>query len=90
MSGPALKTIAVSCVYEIFETVKIPIIGTGGVTYGKDAIEMVMAGATCIGIGTAVYYRGNDVFKKVCNEMEEWMKKNKVKNLGEIRGCAHN
>ena len=89
ISGPALKPIAVRCVYEIFEVVKIPIIGTGGVTYGKDAIEMVMAGATAVGIGTGIYYRGNDVFKKVCSEMEQWMKKNKVKDLDEIRGCVH-
>ena len=89
ISGPALKPIAVRCVYEIYETVKIPIIGTGGVTYGKDALEMIMAGAAGIGIGTGVFYRGIDVFKKVCDEMEKWMRKNKVKNLGEIRGCAH-
>src|SRR3989338_5792134 len=89
ISGPALKQIALRCVYEIFENVKIPIIGTGGVTYGKDAIEMVMAGATGIGIGTGMYYRGIDVFKKICDEMEDWMKKNKIKNLEEIRGCAH-
>ena len=89
VSGPALKPIAVRCVYEIYETVKIPIIGTGGVTYGKDAIEMIMAGATAVGIGTGVYYRGIDVFKKVCDEMESWMKKNKVRSLDEIKGCAH-
>ena len=89
ISGPALKPIAIRCVYEIYETVKIPIIGTGGVTYGKDALEMIMAGAFAVGIGTGVYYRGIDVFKKVCDEMKEWMKKNKVKKLDEIRGCAH-
>src|SRR3989338_1020307 len=89
VSGPALKPIAVRCVYEIYETVKIPIIGTGGVTYGKDAIEMTMAGATAVGIGTGVYYRGIDVFKKVSDEMIKWMKKNKVKSLEDIRGCAH-
>ena len=90
VSGPALKPIAVRCVYEIYETVKLPIIGTGGVTYGKDAIEMIMAGATAVGIGTGIYYRGIDIFKKVCSEMESWMKKNKVKDLEELRGCAHN
>tara|TARA_Y100000310_G_C20678289_1_gene814355 strand:- start:1113 stop:2015 length:903 start_codon:yes stop_codon:yes gene_type:complete len=89
LSGPALKPIAVRCVYEIYETVKIPIIGTGGVSYGKDAIEMIMAGATAVGIGTACYYRGYDVFSKVNKEMESWMVKNKVKNLDEIKGCAH-
>jgi len=89
ISGPALKPIAVKCVYEIFEEVKIPIIGTGGVTCGKDAVEMIMAGSTGVGIGTGVYYRGINIFKKVCNEMESWMKKNKIKNLNDIRGCAH-
>ena len=89
VSGPALKPIAVRCVYEIYETVKIPIIGTGGVTYGKDAIEMIMAGATAVGIGTGIYYRGIHIFKKVCDEMTAWMKKNKVKNLNEIKGVAH-
>ena len=48
-----------------------------------------MAGATAVGIGTGIYYRGIDVFKKVCNEIEIWMRKNKVKSLEEIRGCAH-
>ena len=89
VSGPALKPIAVRCVYEIYETVKIPIIGTGGVTYGKDAIEMIMAGATAVGIGTGIYYRGIGIFKKVCDEMIVWMKKNKVKLLDDIRGAAH-
>lgn len=89
LSGPALKPIAIRCVYEIYETVKIPIIGTGGITCGKDAIEMIMAGATAVGIGTGVYYRGIDIFRKVCDEMEDWMKKNKVKGLDEIRGIAH-
>ncbi|MAG91913.1 dihydroorotate dehydrogenase B catalytic subunit [Candidatus Woesearchaeota archaeon] len=89
VSGPALKPIAVRCVYEIYETVKIPIIGTGGVTYGKDALEMIMAGATAVGVGTGVFYRGIDIFKKVCNEMEKWMKNNKIRNLDQIRGIAH-
>jgi dihydroorotate dehydrogenase (NAD+) catalytic subunit len=89
LTGPALKPIAVRCVFEIYESVNIPIIGTGGITYGKDAIEMIMAGATAVGIGSGIFYRGNDIFRKVCDEMKEWMKKNKVKNLNEIRGCAH-
>jgi len=50
---------------------------------------MIMAGATAVGIGTGVYYRGIGIFKKVCDEMQQWMKKNKVKNLEGIRGVAH-
>lgn len=89
LSGPALKPIAVRCVYQIYEAVDIPIIGTGGVTSGEDAIEMIMAGATAVGVGTAAYYHGIDVFKKITAEMQDWMKQNNVKSLDEIRGCAH-
>ncbi len=88
VSGPAIKPIAVKAVYDIYETVKIPIIGTGGITYGKDAIEMIMAGATAVGIGTGVHYRGVDVFRKVCDEMQEFLDKNNY-NLKDIRGIAH-
>lgn len=89
LSGPAIKPVAVRCVYQVFERVKIPILGMGGITTGEDAIEMIMAGATAIGIGTAVYYRGMNVFEKICNEMNSWMKQNNVKNLKEIIGIAH-
>ena len=91
LSGPAIKPIAVRCVYDVYEATrgKIPIIGTGGVTYGIDAVEMLMAGASAVGVGTAVYYRGIDVFKKIASEMNDWMKKNKVKSIKEIVGLSH-
>ncbi len=89
LSGPALKPIAIRCVYEAYEAVDIPIIGTGGVTDGKDALEMIMAGATAVGVGTACYYHGPTVFAKICKEMENWMKEHKVKKLDDIRGIAH-
>jgi len=89
LSGPAIKPIALRCVYQIYEAVKIPILGTGGINSGRDAIEFVQAGATAIGIGSGVYYHGIGVFKKVCDEMEQWMKENKVESLEEIRGVAH-
>jgi dihydroorotate dehydrogenase (NAD+) catalytic subunit len=89
LSGPAIRPVGVKCVYQIFEAVKIPILGMGGICTGRDAIEFVMAGATAIGIGSGVYYRGIDVFKKVCGEMGQWMEENRVESLKEIRGCAH-
>ena len=89
ISGPALKPIAVRCVYDIYESVKIPILGTGGITTGEDAIEMIQAGATALGVGSAVYYRGANTFKLICREMEQWMKENKIKTLEDIRGIAH-
>ena len=73
LSGPMIKPIAVRCVYDIYKAVNIPIIGLGGVSTGKDAIEMMMAGAGLVGIGTAVCYRGIDVFDKVNNEINIWL-----------------
>jgi len=89
LSGPALKPIAVRCVYDIYKSVKIPIIGVGGILNGKDAIEMIMAGASAVGIGTGIYYRGIDIFKKVCDEMREFMESHGYSNLKEIVGIAH-
>lgn len=88
-SGPGLKPIAVKCIYDIYKAVKIPILGTGGVNTGKDAIELMMAGASAVGVGTAVYYRGIDCFKKINDEIIEWMKENDVNSLKEIIGKAH-
>lgn len=89
ISGPAVKPIAIRCVYDVCSTVKVPIIGTGGVTNGRDAIEMLMAGASAIGVGTAVYYRGADVFEKITKEMLAIMKEEGFKNINEIIGRAH-
>lgn len=89
VSGPAIKPVAVRCVYDIYKATKLPIIGTGGVLYGEDAIEMIMAGAALVGVGTAVYYRDVSVFGKICEEMSEWCGKNGVKNIKELIGSAH-
>jgi dihydroorotate dehydrogenase (NAD+) catalytic subunit len=89
LSGPALKPIAIRCVYEIARAVRIPIIGTGGVLTGEDAIEMLMAGATAVGVGSAVAYRGLGAFRAIRQEMEAWMRAHGVRCLAEIRGRAH-
>jgi len=89
ISGPRIRKIALEKVSEIYKSVKLPIIGIGGVTYGKDAIEMIKAGASAVGIGSAVYFRGIDVFKKVCDEMKTWMKANNYKSIDELIGLSH-
>jgi dihydroorotate dehydrogenase (NAD+) catalytic subunit len=89
VTGPALRPIATRCVFDIYKAVKIPIIGVGGVSTGRHAIEMIMAGATAVGIGSAVYYEGIEVFRKVCDEMAEWMAENGVESLADIVGAAH-
>jgi dihydroorotate dehydrogenase (NAD+) catalytic subunit len=89
LSGPAIKPVAVRCVYDVYESVKIPVIGTGGVTTGEDAVEMLMAGASAVGIGSAVYYRGIDVFKKIAAEISDFMKKEGYSKISEMVGVAH-
>jgi dihydroorotate dehydrogenase (NAD+) catalytic subunit len=88
LSGPAIKPIAIRCVYDIYESIEIPIIGTGGITSGEDAIEIMMAGASYVSVGSAVYFRGHDVFGKIADEMEAWMKGSKMK-LAQVIGAAH-
>jgi len=84
LSGPCIKPIALKLIYQTYSAVNIPIIGMGGVTYGEDAIEMLMAGATVIGVGTAVHYRGIEVFNKINREILEFMDENNYKNLCDI------
>lgn len=89
VSGPAIKPIAVRCVYQIYEAVKIPIIGTGGISNGKDAIEMMMAGATAVGIGTAIHYNSFETFNKITDEIKKWLKNHDYKSINDIIGAAH-
>ncbi|MFA6098963.1 MAG: dihydroorotate dehydrogenase [Patescibacteria group bacterium] len=89
VSGPALRPIAVRCIYDIYKAVKIPIIGCGGVTYGSDALQMLMAGARAVEIGTGIYYRGSDIFHKVNKEISEFMTQKKYVGLNDIIGLTH-
>jgi len=88
-SGKAVKPIGVRCVYDIYQNVKIPIIGVGGITNGEDALEYIMAGASAVQIGSGLYYREIDIFKKICKEIESWMKANNYDDLTELVGVAH-
>ncbi|MBC7255172.1 MAG: dihydroorotate dehydrogenase [Chloroflexi bacterium] len=89
LSGGALHPIAVRCVYEVSQAVKVPIIGTGGVSSGEDVLRMIMAGATAVGIGSALYEEGEAIFGRILREMEEIMQDEGIATLDAIRGCAH-
>ena len=88
-SGSAIFPVAVRMVYQVYEAVKIPIIGMGGVSSAKDVIEMMLAGATAVQVGAA-----NLVDPYVCrdivNDLPEIMKKYNINSLKEIIGGAHN
>jgi len=90
VSGPALKPIALKCVYDVYRACpNIPIIGTGGVTYGRDVVEMIMAGATAVGIGSAIYERGVSTISQVKTELDEWLATHHIGDINEIRGKVH-
>ncbi len=89
VSGPAIRPIAVRCVYEIYEAVKIPIIGMGGVMTRQDVIEMMMAGATLVGVGSATYFKGVGVYGEIKTGLTEYMEKEGLSSLKDIVGVAH-
>lgn len=89
ISGPAIRPLAVKMIYDIFKNVKIPIIGMGGVSNGRDVLEMMMAGARLVAIGSGVYFKGIDVYKKSADWILDWMEKNKIDDINEIIGIAH-
>lgn len=90
ISGPALKPIALKCVYDLYRAFpNTPIIGTGGVTTGGDALEMIMAGATLVGVGSAIYYRGPNAICEIRTEFDAWLHSHNISDLAEIRGRAH-
>ncbi len=89
LSGPALKSVALRCVWEIAEAVKVPIIGCGGVTGWRDAVEYLLAGASAVEIGTGVMYEGFEVYGKVNEGIERYLEENGFKSVREVVGVAH-
>ncbi|MGM9636701.1 MAG: dihydroorotate dehydrogenase [Eubacteriales bacterium] len=87
-SGPAILPVALRMVYQVYEAVKIPIIGMGGVSTAEDVIEMMLAGATAVEIGAA-----NLVNPFVCRDIVEKlpsvMEKYRIESLSDIIGLAH-
>lgn len=88
ISGPALKPLALRCVRDIARAVPLPVIGVGGVARGTDAVEMLMAGATAVGVCTAAILRGPAVFGKICAELSEWLDAHGHDSVRDIVGRA--
>jgi dihydroorotate dehydrogenase (NAD+) catalytic subunit len=72
-------------VHEVCKNVSIPVMGMGGITNGKDAIEFIMAGATCIQIGTANFINPR-IGIQIIDEINNFMEKENINSLSEIRG----
>ena len=85
MSGPAVKPVAVRCVWQVAKAVNIPVVGLGGIMNAHDAIEFLLAGASAIEIGTANFV-DPAVTVKVANGINEWLDQHGCKSVGEIVG----
>ena len=88
MSGACIFPLAVRMVYQVYEAVKIPVIGLGGVSSAEDVIEMMLAGATAVEIGAANLVNPY-VCRDIINELPAVMAKYKIENLTDIIGGAH-
>jgi dihydroorotate dehydrogenase (NAD+) catalytic subunit len=89
MSGPAIKPVALRCVYQVHQTVKLPIMGVGGIMNYQDVVEFLYAGANCVQIGTAIMYHGLDVFREITSDLEKFMTRKGYQKVDEMVGLAH-
>jgi dihydroorotate dehydrogenase (NAD+) catalytic subunit len=89
LSGAAVKPIAVRHVYDVYARVKVPIIGCGGVSNWRDAVEFFLAGASAVQIGTAIATKGPAVFKAVARGIEVYLRRKGFRSVNEIVGLSH-
>ena len=85
LSGPAIKPIALRMVYEVCQAVTIPVVGMGGIMTAEDVIEFIMAGATCVQLGTANFANPR-IGQEIIEDLNRFMDENGIKSLDEIRG----
>ena len=87
-SGPAIKPVAVRMIYQVYDAVKIPIVGMGGVATAEDVIELMLAGATAVEVGAANLVEPF-ACKNIIEDLPKVMEKYKINSLNEIIGGAH-
>ena len=87
LSGPAIRPVAVRMVYEASHAVSLPVIGMGGITCGKDALEFIMAGATAVAVGTASFRDPLSAVRTV-EEIGSFMETHGVQDIRELIGCV--
>ena len=89
MSGRAIKPIAISNVYSVYESVDIPLIGVGGIYTYEDVVEFIYAGARAVQIGTAIMDKGVNVFDDINRGLEKFMAEKGFSSIDEMVGLAH-
>lgn len=87
VSGPAIHPIAVRMVYQAAKAVKVPVIGMGGIASAEDAIEMMLAGASAVSVGTANFHNPA-VTMEIVEGIEAYLKENHIEDVGELVGAV--
>ncbi len=89
LSGPAIRPVAVRCVWQVREALPdVPIIGMGGVRTGKDALELILAGAGMVAIGTTIFHDPS-ACARILRELDDELAKRGIDRLSEVVGLAH-
>jgi dihydroorotate dehydrogenase (NAD+) catalytic subunit len=89
LSGPAVKPVVLRCVYDVYERVNVPIVGCGGVTSWRDAVEYFLAGASAVQVGTAVATRGLSVFAEITRGVAAYLRRKGYGGLAQVVGLSH-
>ena len=89
LSGSAIKPLGVRCVYELSKSLKIPIIGCGGIMTYSDVIEYMMAGASAIQIGSLIGLKGIYSIGKIVRDLYSYLQADNMNDIKEIIGIAH-
>ena len=85
LSGPAIKPIALRLVYQAAQAVKIPVVGLGGISTGTDAAEFLIAGATAVEVGTAIFWDPQAPVR-IANELSDFLRREKIGKVGQLVG----
>ena len=88
LSGPAIKPIAIARVFEVVQSVAIPVIGIGGIMNYEDVLEFLITGATAIQVGTANFINP-PVSEQLVNDLENYCRKNNILDINEIIGSIN-
>jgi dihydroorotate dehydrogenase (NAD+) catalytic subunit len=89
LSGSAIKPVGLACVWQIYDKVRIPVIGVGGIMTAEDALEYVMAGARALEVGTAVTFEGVGVFGRLARDLAALLDELGYARLEDAVGAAH-
>jgi dihydroorotate dehydrogenase (NAD+) catalytic subunit len=89
LSGPAIRPIAVRCIWQVRHSLPdVPIIGMGGVMSGRDALELMLAGASMVSVGTAIFHDPS-ACSRILRELDDELARRGVERLSEVVGLAH-